>query len=437
MASYLLNTKAQEAEMLKAIGIEKKDLFTSIPASLKLKRPLDLPQGLTEMEVLAKMSALAHQNKVYSIILRGAGSEHHFIPSVVKQLSSREEFVSAYTPYQAEFSQGILQSIFEYQSDICELTGMDGANASVYDGATAAAEAIQMVLERTRKEILIADSVSPEVIETIMTYTTCSEATITVLKTKGGILQEELLKKHLNENTAALLIANPNYLGCLEKVDELSRLVHESGAKLIVYANPLTLAYLKSPRACGADIAVGEAQALGLAMAFGGPYLGYMATTSELIRRLPGRIVGQTLDTEGKRAFVLTLQAREQHIRREKATSSLCSNQALCALTASVYVASLGPVGLKEVAEHGLRRAHYFQKELEKIGFKLKFDAPFFNEFVTISPLAAKAVERHLAQYDILSGLDIASHEILWCVTETTTKAQLDEVLGYLKEVAR
>jgi len=437
MTSYLLNTKAQEAEMLKTIGIEKKDLFTSIPSKLKLKRPLGLPLGLSEMEVLAKLTSLANENKVYTTILRGAGSEHHFIPSVVKQMASREEFVTAYTPYQAEFSQGILQSIFEYQSDICELTGMDGSNASVYDGASAAAESIQMVLEKTRHEILIADSVNPEVIETIKTYTTCSEAIITVLKTKAGILQEDVLKKHLNENTAALLIANPNYFGCLEKVDELARDVHQAGAKLIVYSNPLTLAYLKSPRALGADIAVGDAQAFGLSMAFGGPSLGYMATTTELIRRLPGRIVGQTLDTDGKRAFVLTLQAREQHIRREKATSSLCSNQALCALTASVYVAALGPVGLKEVAEHGLRRAHYFQKELEKLGFKLKYDSPFFNEFVTISPLSAKAVERHLAQYDVLSGLDVASHEILWCVTETTSKAQLDEVIVYLKEVTQ
>jgi len=191
---------------------------------------------------------------------------------------------------------------------------------------------------------------------------------------------------------------------------------------------------LKSPRACGADIAVGEAQPLGLSMAYGGPYLGYMATTNELIRRLPGRIVGQTVDTQGRRAFVLTLQAREQHIRREKATSSLCSNQALCALTASVYVAALGPQGLKEVTEHGLRRAHYFQKELEKIGFTLKYTTPFFHEFVTVSPYSAKAVERLLQQHNILSGLVLNSHEILWCVTEMVSKDQLDEVVGYLKE---
>ncbi len=437
MASYLLNTLAQEKEMLEAIGIEKKDLFKSIPDNLKLKRALNLPKGLSEMEVLASLNALAKTNTVYSTILRGAGSESHFIPSVVKQLSNREEFVTAYTPYQAEFSQGILQSIFEYQSDICELTGMDGANASVYDGATAAAESIAMVIERNRKTILIADSVNPQVIETILTYNTHFEAIIKIVKTKGGILQPDSLKQHLNENTAALLVAQPNYLGCLEKIDELSKTVHEAGAKLIVYAHPLTLAYLKSPRALGADIAVGEAQSLGLSLAFGGPYLGYMAATSELVRKLPGRIVGQTLDTQGRRAFVLTLQAREQHIRREKATSSLCSNQALCALTASVYVAAMGPQGLKEVAENGLRKAHYFQKELEKIGFGLKYDAPFFNEFVTISPISAVAVERLLAKKDILSGLVLSPHEILWCVTETVSKAKLDEVVATLKEAVR
>ena len=437
MASYLLNTPAQEKEMLQAIGIEKKDLFNSIPDALKLNRALNLPHGKSEMDVLAAMSALAQENKVYKTILRGAGSEDHFIPSVVKQLSNREEFVTAYTPYQAEFSQGILQSIFEYQTDICELTGMDGANASVYDGATAAAESISMVLERTRKTILIADSVNPQVIDTIKTYTSCSQAVIKVLKTKGGILHPDILSAALSEETAALMIAQPTYLGGLEKVEELSKLVHEAGAKLIVYAHPLTLAYLKSPRAQGADIAVGEAQSLGLSMAFGGPYLGYMAASADLVRRLPGRIVGQTVDTQGRRAFVLTLQAREQHIRREKATSSLCSNQALCALTASVYVASMGPQGLKEVAEHSLRKAHYFQKELEKIGFTLKYDVPFFHEFVTVSPIAAKAVERLLAKHDILSGLVLSPHEILWCVTETVSKATLDEVVSVLKEATR
>lgn len=434
MTSYLLNTKDQQAEMLQTIGIERDDLFKSIPDQLRLKRPLKLPKGRSEMEVLEHLSALANQNKIYATILRGAGVEHHFIPAVVQQLSNRGEFVTAYTPYQAEFSQGILQSIFEYQSELCELTGMDGANASVYDGATAAAESIAMVIERTRKTILIADSVHPQVIDTIKTYTSWSDAEIKILKTENGILSADLLKQQLTSSTAALLIQQPNYFGCLEKVEECAQIVHASGAKLIVYAHPLTLAYLKSPRALGADIAVGEAQSLGLAMAFGGPYLGYMATTNELIRRLPGRIVGQTLDTLGQRAFVLTLQAREQHIRREKASSSLCSNQALCALTASVYIAAMGPQGLKEAAEHGLRKAHYFQNELAKIGFILKYTSPFFHEFITVSEISAKAVEQILSDHNILSGLVLKPHEILWCVTETVSKTQLDEVITVLKE---
>ncbi len=311
---------------------------------------------------------------------------------------------------------------------------MDGANASIYDGASAAAESIAMVLEKTRKTILIADSIHPQVLETIRTYTSCSSTQIKVLATENGILSSQVLQAHLNDTVAALLIQQPNYLGCLENVADLAQIVHTAGAKLIVYAHPLALTMLKSPRACGADIAVGEAQPLGLSMAYGGPYLGYMATTTELIRRLPGRIVGQTVDTQGRRAFVLTLQAREQHIRREKASSSLCSNQALCALTASVYVAAMGPVGLKEVAEHGLRRAHYFQKELEKIGFTLKYTTPFFHEFVTVSAHSSKAVERLLARHDVLSGLVLSPHEMLWAVTEMVTRAQLDEVIHILKE---
>jgi glycine dehydrogenase subunit 1 len=386
------------------------------------------------MEVLAKLSALAAKNKVYSTILRGAGAEHHYIPAVVKNFGSREEFVSAYTPYQAEFSQGILQSIFEYQSAICELTGMDGANASVYDGATAAAESIQMVLERTRKTVLIADTVNPQTIATIQTYTQYLDIDIRIVETKNGALDLATLKPLLNETIAGVLVQHPNYWGVLEDVGSLSVDIHAAGAKLIVYGHPLTMTVLKSPRALGADIAVGEAQSLGLSLSYGGPYLGYMATTNDLVRRLPGRIVGQTVDTDGKRAFVLTLQAREQHIRREKATSSLCSNQALCALTASVYVAVMGPQGLTEVAQHGLRRAHYFQQELAKIGFPLAYNQPFFHEFVTTGSFNAIDVEAILDRHNILSGLPVGEHELLWCVTETTDKATLDRVIAILKE---
>jgi glycine dehydrogenase subunit 1 len=434
MSDYLLSTPAQTQAMLDAIGKTRESLFDPIPSALKLKRPLNLPKGLSEMEVLAKLSALAAKNKVYSVILRGAGAEHHYIPAVVKNFGSREEFVSAYTPYQAEFSQGILQSIFEYQSAICELTGMDGANASVYDGATAAAESIQMVVERNRKTVLIADTVNPQTIATIKTYTQYLDIDIRVVETRNGALDLSTLKPLLNETVAGVLVQHPNYFGILEDVGALSVDVHAAGAKLIVYGHPLAMTVLKSPRALGADIAVGEAQSLGLALSYGGPYLGYMATTSDLVRRLPGRIVGQTVDTDGKRAFVLTLQAREQHIRREKATSSLCSNQALCALTASVYVAVMGPQGLTEVAQHGLRRAHYFQQELTKIGFSLAYDQPFFHEFVTTSRFNAIDVEAVLDRHNILSGLPVGEHELLWCVTETTDKATLDRVIAILAE---
>jgi glycine dehydrogenase subunit 1 len=434
MSDYLLSTPAQTQAMLDTVGKTRETLFDSIPASLKLKRPLNLPKGFSEMEVLAKLSALAAKNKVYSTILRGAGAEHHYIPAVVKNFGSREEFVSAYTPYQAEFSQGILQSIFEYQSAICELTGMDGANASVYDGATAAAESIQMVLERTRKTVLIADTVNPQTIATIQTYTQYLDIDIRIVETKNGALDLATLKPLLNETIAGVLVQHPNYWGVLEDVGSLSVDIHAAGAKLIVYGHPLTMTVLKSPRALGADIAVGEAQSLGLSLSYGGPYLGYMATTNDLVRRLPGRIVGQTVDTDGKRAFVLTLQAREQHIRREKATSSLCSNQALCALTASVYVAVMGPQGLTEVAQHGLRRAHYFQQELAKIGFPLAYNQPFFHEFVTTGSFNAIDVEAILDRHNILSGLPVGEHELLWCVTETTDKATLDRVIAILKE---
>lgn len=434
MSDYLLSTPAQTQAMLDTVGKTRETLFETIPDALKLKRPLNLPKGLSEMEVLAKLSALALKNKVYSVILRGAGAEHHYIPAVVKNFGSREEFVSAYTPYQAEFSQGILQSIFEYQSAICELTGMDGANASVYDGATAAAESIQMVLERTRRTVLIADTVNPQTIATVQTYTQYLDIDIRVVKTQNGALDLATLKPLLNEAVAGVLVQHPNYFGILEDVGAFSVDVHAAGAKLIVYGHPLAMTVLKSPRALGADIAVGEAQSLGLALSYGGPYLGYMATTNDLVRRLPGRIVGQTVDTDGKRAFVLTLQAREQHIRREKATSSLCSNQALCALTASVYVAGMGPQGLTEVAQHGLRRAHYFQQALANIGFTLTYNQPFFHEFVTTSRFNAIDVEAVLDRHGILSGLPVGEHELLWCVTETTDKATLDRVVAILAE---
>ncbi len=436
MADYLSNTPNQQIQMLKEIGLASLDeLYANLPQDLILQKPLNINVGQSEFKVFDTLKELSNKNKVYKTILRGAGVEHHYIPSVVKQLSNREEFVSAYTPYQSELSQGILQSIFEYQSSMCEITGMDVCNASVYDGASAAAEAIQMVIEKNRRKILVPKNIHPQVVSVMRTYTQWLNVEIVEVECVDGVVDMEDLKSKCDEYCAALFIQHPNYFGLLEDVMTISQVVHGSGAKLVQYTNPMTLGYLKTPRANGVDIAIGEAQPLGIPMSYGGPFLGYMAASADLVRRLPGRIVGQTVDEAGKRAFALTLQAREQHIRREKASSSICSNQALMALTASMYLASVGPSGLKEVAEHSMRKAHYFADELVKIGFKLKYTGPFFHEFVSVSPIENSVIETVLDEINVLSGLGLSSHETLWCCTETTQKEDIDRVVSRLKEV--
>ncbi|HAO60419.1 MAG TPA: aminomethyl-transferring glycine dehydrogenase subunit GcvPA [Erysipelotrichaceae bacterium] len=435
MASYVVNTKEQREKMLAEAGIDEQSFYASIPQDVKLQRPLNLPKGKSELEVLRHMKHLASLNTVYDVVLRGAGSESHFIPAVVRQLSAREEFVTAYTPYQAELSQGILQSIFEYQSSICAITGMDACNASVYDGASAVAEAVNMTGDRKRTVALLPKSIHPETLETVKTYTQWLPITVKEVEIKDGKVDVESLKSLLTNETACIVLQQPNYFGILEDVEGLAKLAHEAGAKVIVSANPMTLGVLKTPREQGADIAVGEAQPLGLPMSFGGPYLGYMATTTDMVRRLPGRIVGQTLDLDGKRAFVLTLQAREQHIRREKASSSICSNQAHCALTAGMYLAAMGPQGLKDVATHCTSKAHYLFNQLATLGFTLRYDSSFFHEFVTDGPLPSIKVEEVLSNHGILSGLPLDETGILWCVTETSTKNDLDRVVSILKEV--
>lgn len=436
MADYLSNTQNQQIQMLKEIGLESLDeLYANLPQDLILQKPLNLDAGQSEFKVYDTLKTLASKNKVYKTILRGAGVEHHYIPSVVKQLSNREEFVSAYTPYQSELSQGILQSIFEYQSSMCEITGMDVCNASVYDGATAAAEAIQMVIERNRRKILVPKNVHPQVVSVMRTYTQWLNVEIIEIECKDGVVDMDDLKSKCDESSAALFIQHPNYFGLLEDVFDISQVVHTSGTKLVQYTNPMTLGYLKSPRANGVDIAIGEAQPLGIPMSYGGPFLGFMSASADLVRRLPGRIVGQTVDETGKRAFALTLQAREQHIRREKASSSICSNQALMALTSAMYLASVGPSGLKEVAEYSMRKAHYLANELIKCGFKLKYSGPFFHEFVTVGPIENSILERALDEINVLSGLSLSSHEMLWCCTETTHKEDIDRVINRIKEV--
>ena len=436
MASYIPSTKEERLEMLKVVGLnDYNDLYKDVPAEMLLKDgDLNIPEGMSELEVGRAVSAMAAKNHVFPVVLRGAGAYDHYIPSIVKYIPAKEEFLTAYTPYQAEMSQGILQSIFEYQSIICELTGMDVSNASVYDGATAAAEAAAMCRDRKRKVTLVSATTNPEVINTIRTYCYGTGDEMKIVPAKDGKTDMAALKEMLAADTASFYVQQPNFFGQFEEAEELGKLVHEAGAMYVMGCNPIALAIMKTPAECGADVAVGEAQPLGMPLSFGGPYLGYMATTNKHLRKLPGRIVGETVDTEGRRAFCLALQAREQHIRREKASSNICSNQALCALTAGVYVSAMGPVGMAQAAKQSMAKAHYLAKELCKIpGVTMKFTGEFFHEFVVEMP-KVEEVLKALENADILGGLQI-EEGVLWCATEKVTKADLDRTVAIVKEV--
>jgi len=438
MGTYVPNTKEEQQAMLKAIGLNNMDeLFDVIPKEVRIKAPLDIPGGMSEMEVARKIKNIAGKNKVFQTVFRGCGAYRHYIPAIVKQVTSKEEFITAYTPYQAEISQGILQSIFEYQTMICELTGMDVSNASVYDGATAAAEAVIMSKERNRKKALVSATVNPMVIETIATYLDGTDMELELVPAKDGLTDLEVLKEKLSDDTACVLIQQPNFYGLLEDGDAVGKLLSGTDIKYIMSCNPISLGILKTPAEYGADIAVGEGQPLGISLSFGGPYLGFMATTNKLMRRLPGRIVGETKDSQGRRAYVLTLQAREQHIRREKASSNICSNQALCAMTAAVYLAAMGKEGLKKAAVLSMSKAHYLAKRLCEIdGYNLVYRGEFFNEFVTTVNTDADKILKVLEDHGILGGYPLSSNQILWCATEVNTKEEIDMLIEILKEVA-
>lgn len=434
MSNYVVNTKVQQEAMLQEIGKKSiAELFKVIPEDIRLTSELDLPDGVSEFEAYNIMKAYAQNNKQYQYIFRGAGSYQHYIPSIVRHLAAREEFVTAYTPYQAEISQGILQSIFEYQTMICELTGMAAANASVYDGASASAEAINMCLTPKKRTVLYAASLHPEIIETIMTYYRYLDVRLSELPLQDGIVDLSNLQEIINDEIACVIIQTPNYYGCLEEAMSVKELLGE--IPFIVITNPISLAVLEAPGNYGADIVVGEGQPLGLSMSFGGPYLGFMAASEKHLRKLPGRIVGETVDEDGQRAFTLTLQAREQHIRREKASSSICSNQAHCALTSAIYMASMGPSGLYEVSWQSYQHAHYLQEELAKLNFDLVYKQNFYHEFLTTSPVEVELLLNRLEEKDILGGLKINDTQILWCATEVCNKKQIDILLTAIKEV--
>lgn len=436
MGSYIPSTREERLSMLESIGMHSFDeLYADIPEKLRFKDGLSLPSGLSELEVARKMEEIAEKNTQFTHIFRGAGSYHHYIPAIVKQVTSKEEFITAYTPYQAEISQGLLQSIFEYQTMICELTGMDVSNASVYDGATAAAEAAAMCRDRKRGTICVSASVDPKILSVIRTYCFGSSAPLVVLPEKEGLTDLESWNSMDTSSIACLIIQTPNYYGLVEDGAAIADAVHSSGAKLIASCNPIALGLLETPGEFGADIAVGEGQPLGLPMGFGGPYLGFMASTKDMMRKLPGRIVGQTTDVDGKRAYVLTLQAREQHIRREKASSNICSNEALCAMTAAVYLSAMGSAGLEKVASSCMANARYLLEGLTALGFTRKYTGEFFHEFVTICPCDAAVLSENLAAHGYLSGLVTGQKEMLWCTTEMNTRSEIDGLLAVIKEV--
>lgn len=433
MGGFVPAAPEELRSMLKEAGYGSiRELYANVPDSVFLEK-VDIASGKSELEVSTEMNALANKNTRFASCFRGAGAYRHFIPAAVRAITGKEEFVTAYTPYQAEISQGVLQSIFEYQTQICELTGMDVSNASVYDGATAAAEAVFICEERKRTGVVVSAGVNPQTLEVVRTYCDARKVPVVMVPLEGGRTSASALSEAA-QGAASVLFQSPNYYGVIEDASALVEAAHAAKAKAIMSVNPISLGLLKTPGEAGADVAVGEGQPLGMPLSFGGPYLGFMAATQKLMRKLPGRIVGQTVDSNGQRCFVLTLQAREQHIRRERASSNICSNEALCAMTASVYLACLGPAGLRQAAESSAAHAHYLAKGLAECGFQLKSDAPYFNEFLTSCPVEPSILESALAQRGILSGLPVGE-SMLWCCTELNNKQEIDALIGAIKEV--
>lgn len=443
MHPYIPITEKDKEDMLEQIGAASiEELFSDIPERVRLNRKLNLPDGLSEMELKSYFEKLSRQNGSDYLCFRGAGSYQHYIPAVVKHLISRSEFYTAYTPYQPEISQGMLQAIFEYQTFICELTGMDVSNASVYDGATATAEAVFMAAGATgRSKVLVSSAVNPETRKVLSTYCKASGLEVVELSYKDGVTDILDLKSKLNLESAALIIQSPNFFGCIEPCRELFELAQASGSIAIMNTDPISLGILKSPSELGSDIAVGDGQALGNPVSFGGPYVGFMATKDKFVRRLPGRIVGETIDKDGKRGFVLTLQAREQHIRREKATSNICSNQALNALAVAVYLSTVGRKGLKDIGNLCLQKSHYAAERIENIsGFNRTFNRPFFREFVIKSEIPANELNGLLLKHKIIGGFELEKdypeleNHMLFCVTEINTKNMIDNLVNVLSQ---
>lgn len=433
---YLPMTEQDKQEMLEVIGVKTvDDLFSDIPESVRFQGEYDIKQAKSEPALMKELSRLASKNadlKNYPSFL-GAGVYDHYSPVIVDHVLSRSEFYTAYTPYQPEISQGELQAIFEYQTMICELTGMEVANSSMYDGGTALAEAAMLAAGQTnRKKILISATVHPESREVVKTYAKGQRVEVIEIPHENGVTDLAALKDLAMDDIAGVIVQYPNFFGRIEPLKEMEELIHNVKSMFIVSSNPLALGALTPPGKLGADIVTGDAQPFGIPAAFGGPHCGYFAVTKKLLRKVPGRLVGQTVDEDGKRGFVLTLQAREQHIRRDKATSNICSNQALNALAASVAMTALGKKGVKEMAVQNIQKAHYAKNALKEQGIEVVFEGPSFNEFVIKLSLPYKEVNNKLFEKGIVGGFDLGSvypdllNHMLVAVTELRTKEEID-----------
>lgn len=440
--SYIPQTQKEKDEMLREIGAGSIDaLFSDIPKDIIDKSSFTLPAPMSELELARELSRLSNKNLNLDehVSYLGAGRYNHFIPAAVKHLAGRSEFYTAYTPYQAEISQGMLQAIFEFQSFMCRLTGMDVCNASMYDGATAFAEAASLAVRHTGKnKVLVASSVHPNYREVLKTYGQAASWEIIEI----SYSKEGLTEKINKTDFAAIMCQQPNFFGCLENLGEMSDVAHKNNALFIVSIDPISLGILKPPSDFGADIVAGEGQSLGSTISFGGPGLGIFAVKNALIRLIPGRLVGETVDHDGKRGFVLTLQAREQHIRREKALSNICTNSALMALAATIYLSLMGKQGLKQVANLCLQKTNYLKKKLPATkGISLPFPAPTFKEFVIKTSIDPEKINAALLENKIIGGLDLGGlypelkNHMLWCATEKITKEDMDKTAEILAKI--
>jgi len=447
MFRYIPGTKADKRELLKEIGVDSiDDLFEDIPAKIREAARLTEWESLSEIEIERMMRELGKKNTSLGdlICFRGAGAYDHHIPSAVDELIGRSEFYTSYTPYQPEISQGTLRGIFEFQTMICDLTGMEASNASMYDGATATAEAGMMaVVETKRRKLLISRGVHPEVREVVKTYCRFREIELTEIETAGGVTSIDHMKEVVGEDTAGIIVQSPNFFGIIEDIGEIKEKIEDKKTKFIVNTDLIAMGILENPGRLGADMVVGEAQPLGNRIMYGGPYLGFMAVTKKLVRKMPGRIVGESVDRNGRRSYVLTLQAREQHIRRYKATSNICSNHGLNAIAATIHMSLLGRKGLTEMANQCLQKSNHAMKKITESGkYKLKYEKPFFKEFLVESTVSPEGVNKRLREEGILGGYPAGrdysdqTNTLLICVTEKRSKGEIERLADVMEEIS-